>query len=79
MFQDVRMPFLYRQASSFGHGLEDAKELRAVESPALLRCEQGVRAISSTRFQPRSKRGRARRGCQYMLKWGTKVIVPFPF
>ena len=52
VLQGVRVALLGGQAGSFGGGLEDAEELRAVEPSTLLRSEEEVRAVRLPSFQP---------------------------
>jgi hypothetical protein len=57
VLQGMRMPFLIRQTSDTGNGLEKSEELSSVEFPALLTRKQIIRAVSRSLSQPRSQRG----------------------
>ena len=56
VLQDVGMPFLERQRSSLSDRLKHSEELRPIELPTLLRCEQKVRPVRLTLSQPSPQR-----------------------
>src|SRR6266851_6449624 len=55
VLQRMRVPFPSRQAGDTGISLKQSKELRSVESPALLARKQIIRAVSRSLSQPRSQ------------------------